>query len=231
MNDYGVYLLRLKNNHLYCGITNDRLGRLAAHNDDRGAKNTKGKGPATMVYWEEGYDRSQASQREWAIKRLRKSQKEALIQSSYNALFQKPALVSACLVGFPCRYDGQSKRDETVCAFLNNRPWIPFCPEIYGGLPTPRPPAELQSDGRLLTEAGQDVTAAFYAGAQLAYQTIQLADVGYAILKSKSPSCGSDMIYDGSFQKNLIKKDGITAAFLRSKGIYLFDETTLPPVD
>ncbi|MGI6236663.1 MAG: DUF523 domain-containing protein [Candidatus Excrementavichristensenella sp.] len=132
-------------------------------------------------------------------------------------------LVSACLLGVPCRYDGKSIPCPAVLSLAKKHQLVPFCPEIYGGLPTPRPPAEAK-DGRVLDREGNDKTAQFVRGASEALRVYLLADCEAAILKSRSPSCGLHQIYDGSFTGALVPGSGFTAALFREEGIQVFDE-------
>ncbi len=134
-------------------------------------------------------------------------------------------LISACLAGFLCRYDGkeqklniQSKREDIT--------FIPFCPEIYGGLETPRAPCEIK-DGRVIDNKGNDKTQNFNKGALEALKLAKLYDCRYAVLKQNSPSCGFGKIYDGSFSKTLINGNGITADLLSKNGIKIFGESQL----
>jgi uncharacterized protein YbbK (DUF523 family) len=131
--------------------------------------------------------------------------------------------ISACLMGAPVRYDG---RAATIEHGLLDR-WkaegrlMPVCPEVMGGLPTPRPPAE-RRDSRVVTESGEDQTEAFVAGAALAVKTLRSAGVAGIILKSKSPSCGLGKIYDGNFQGRLIDGDGLFALAAKAAGLAVF---------
>lgn len=127
-------------------------------------------------------------------------------------------LVSACLLGAYCRFDGQCIEDARVVALAGRHTLIPFCPEIYGGLPTPRLPGEMRG-GRIYDKSGADVTEAYARGAQAALRFAKLAGCRYAVLKERSPSCGAGRIYDGSFSGKLIQGDGLTAALLRENGI------------
>ena len=133
-------------------------------------------------------------------------------------------LVSACLLGCPCRYDGKSKPCEAVLALMDKHTLIPVCPEQMGGLATPRPPAECQNGG-VFTESGTDVTAQYQRGAEEALRLAKLYGCTHAILKERSPSCGSGGIYDGSFSRALIPGDGVTAALLKQNGITVFGES------
>ena len=132
-------------------------------------------------------------------------------------------LISACLLGCPCRYDGKSKPNDTVLALMEQHTLIPICPEQMGGLATPRVPAERRGDG-VFTETGGDVTAQYRRGAEEALRLAKLYGCTHAILKERSPSCGSGQIYDGSFSRTLTDGDGVTAALLKENGITVLGE-------
>ena len=133
-------------------------------------------------------------------------------------------LVSACLLGCPCRYDGKSKPNDGVLALMEHHTLIPVCPEQMGGLATPRPPAERKGDG-VFTENDTDVTTQYRRGAEEALRLARLYGCTCAILKERSPSCGSGQIYDGSFSRTLIEGDGVTAALLKQNGIAVYGES------
>lgn len=142
-------------------------------------------------------------------------------------------LVSACLVGIPRRYDGGSCPHDQLQALAARGDVLPICPEVSGGLPTPRPPAEIQGgdgsdvlDGQaqVVNIEGKDVTAEFLAGAQTALRIVQRWNIKEAILKARSPSCGVGQIYDGSFSGRLVERDGVTAALLKREGIIVKSE-------
>lgn len=132
-------------------------------------------------------------------------------------------LVSACLLGVPCRYDGKSVPCEGLIRLAERAQMTPVCPEQLGGLPTPRVPAERRGDA-VVTRDGQDVTAQYRRGAEEALRLARLMGCTRAILKSKSPSCGCGVIYDGSFSGRLIPGEGMTAQLLREHGIEVTDE-------
>ena len=136
-------------------------------------------------------------------------------------------LVSACLLGLPCRYDGKSKPDERVIALKEKYELIPFCPEVYGGLETPRTPSERVGD-RVLMKDGRDVTENYRRGADGALCLCKTLDIKKAILKERSPSCGSGKIYDGSFSGTLKDGDGVTAELLLKNGIEVLGESDTP---
>ena len=138
-------------------------------------------------------------------------------------------LVSACLLGEPVRYDGQAQRlvDPSLRAWQQAGMLVSFCPEVAGGLPTPRPAAECQADGRILTCGGEDVTAAFRRGAEAALALCRREGIQCALLKERSPSCGSSLIYDGSFSGRRIPGAGVTAALLMSNGLLVTSEERL----
>lgn len=138
-------------------------------------------------------------------------------------------LVSACLLGQPVRYDGRSKgivSDWLKTLGAEGRA-LAFCPEVAGGLPTPRPPAERQGE-RVVTDAGLDVTVEFDRGALLALQLCQEQGIRFALLKEGSPSCGSGRIYNGRFEGTSMAGEGKTTALLRRHGIRVFSEDQLP---
>ena len=129
-------------------------------------------------------------------------------------------LVSACLAGFPCRYDGETKSNDEVCALVRQGLALPVCPEVLGGLPTPRLPAERTPDGACVLQSnGTDVTDAFLRGADETLSLCRKYGVTRALLKSRSPSCGLGSIYDGTFSGKLRPGNGLTAELLESNGI------------
>lgn len=132
-------------------------------------------------------------------------------------------LVSACLCGAACRHDGAASAVERLMALRDRGLALAVCPETDGGLPVPRPPCELRS-GRALTRDGNDLTAAFAAGAAHALRLAQRHGIRLAVLKENSPSCGGTMVYDGSFSGRLTQGQGITAALLRGHGIRVVSE-------
>ena len=136
-------------------------------------------------------------------------------------------LVSACLLGLPCRYDGKSVPCEQVMALAAEHTLIPICPEQMGGLPTPRPPAERVGD-RVINDRGIDVTEQYERGARCALKLCQLYGCTHAILKEKSPSCGHGVIYDGSFSRTLTAGEGVCAALLAENGITVMGESDIP---
>ena len=133
-------------------------------------------------------------------------------------------LVSACLLGVCCRYDGQAKPHEGVLSLLGRHTLIPVCPEIYGGLATPRPAAE-RVGKRVLTAQGGDVTAQYRRGAEETMRLGRLYGCEAALLKERSPSCGSGVIHNGRFDGGLPPGDGVTAALLRANGIAVYGES------
>lgn len=129
-------------------------------------------------------------------------------------------LVSACLCGYRCRYDGDTKPNPEIQALVREGQALPVCPEQLGGLTTPRLPSERTPDNsRVLASDGTDVTEAFKKGAEEALRLAQLYGCARAILKARSPSCGLGTIYDGTFQGGLRQGDGITAELLTRNGI------------
>jgi uncharacterized protein YbbK (DUF523 family) len=142
-------------------------------------------------------------------------------------------LVSACLAGRRCRFDGSSNQDDLVTRLVAEGRAVLVCPEVDGGLGTPRPSAEIVGGdggdvlaGRALvvTRDGTDVTDAYIAGAKAALKAAQASGARTAVLKARSPSCGSGMIYDGSFTRETRAGDGVTAALLAANGIKVLTE-------
>ena len=138
-------------------------------------------------------------------------------------------LISACFLGERVRYDGNSKRlpQQIIAQWQQQQRLVMMCPEVAGGLSVPRPPAEIQPDGRIVTSNGDDVTPAFERGAQTALKICQRFNIRFALLKASSPSCGSDDIYDGSFSGVKIAGQGVTANVLQQHGIAVYSEHTL----
>lgn len=132
-------------------------------------------------------------------------------------------LVSACLLGLPVRYDGNAKCESWVEALAREHTLIPVCPEQLGGLSTPRVPCERVGDC-VLSRDGDDRTAHFRKGAELALRIAQLNGCQVAILKQRSPSCGSKAVYDGTFTGKVVPGEGVTAELLRQHGIAVYSE-------
>ena len=133
-------------------------------------------------------------------------------------------LVSACLLGVNCKYSGKNNRNENVLRLAEKHTLIPVCPEQLGGLPTPRYPSEI-CGGRVINNIGEDVTAYYEKGAGEALNIAKIFGCERAVLKARSPECGSKEIYDGTFTKTVIPGKGITAALLEENGIEVYDET------
>lgn len=127
-------------------------------------------------------------------------------------------IVSACLAGKKCRYDGEHKEITDISELVAQGKAVAVCPEELGGLPTPRPPAE-NVDGKLLTIEGKDVTFNYKKGAQMALEIAMENSCTDAYLKSKSPMCGCGKVYDGSFQGQLTDGDGEFTKLLKAKGV------------
>ena len=148
----------------------------------------------------------------------------------------EPVLVSACLAGRACRFDGSDNRDDRLARLVASGRAVLVCPEEDGGLTTPRPPAEivggdgndvLDGRARVVTREGADVTDAYLAGAQAALEAARRAGARTAVLKARSPSCGRGCVYDGSFTGTLREGDGVTAALLRRHGIEVVTDEEL----
>ena len=135
-------------------------------------------------------------------------------------------LVSACLLGVFCRYDGQEKSNPDVVKLMEHHTLIPICPEQAGGMMTPRLPSERRGN-RVVSRDNEDVTAYYEKGAYQALKLAKLYHCKYAVLKERSPSCGKDRIYDGTFSGTLIQGDGVTAALLTEHGIQVVGESRI----
>ncbi|TYQ16350.1 UNVERIFIED_CONTAM: uncharacterized protein YbbK (DUF523 family) [Acetivibrio alkalicellulosi] len=144
-------------------------------------------------------------------------------------------LVSACLLGVDCKYNGKNNLDNHIVNMAKKGLVIPVCPEQLGGLTTPRPKAEILKgnggcviDGKakVIRKNGEDVTKHFISGANQVLKIAQIMSIKKAVLKSKSPSCGVCEIYDGSFCGKLINGNGVTAELLKRNGISVFDENS-----
>lgn len=133
-------------------------------------------------------------------------------------------LVSACLMGVGCRYDGGNNQIPKLKALLKEHTCIPVCPEILGGLPTPRTPAERRGN-RVIDKEGNDVTEAFVRGTAEVLRLADLYGCKAALLKERSPSCGCGQIYDGTFTGTLVEGDGLTAQMLKRQGIAVYGES------
>ncbi len=132
-------------------------------------------------------------------------------------------LVSACLLGENCKYNGKNNLNAKVVELKKKFSIIPVCPEVMGGLPTPRVPSEIQGD-RVINKEGKDVTEEYNRGALLALELAKKHNCKIAILKEKSPSCGSKFIYDGTFTGAKILDSGVTTKLLRLNGILVYSE-------
>lgn len=138
-------------------------------------------------------------------------------------------LVSACLLGDPVRYDGASKavQSDLLQQWYDEGRIVSVCPELAGGLPVPRPQAEIQSNAsclKVVAVDGSDVTDAFLTGAQAVLKAALANGCRFALLSAKSPSCGNELIYDGTFSGQLIEGQGITARLLTDHGIRVFNQ-------
>jgi uncharacterized protein YbbK (DUF523 family) len=137
----------------------------------------------------------------------------------------RPALlVSACLLGVECNHVGAASPRTAVLALEQDYRLVPVCPEVAGGLPTPRPAAERLADGRVVTAGGDDVTDRYRRGADHAVAVAVACGAQRAVLKARSPSCGCHEVYDGTFTRTLIAGDGVTAAALRAAGLEVWSE-------
>ena len=141
-------------------------------------------------------------------------------------------IVSACLLGINCKYNGESNYNQRILELTKNERVIPVCPEQLGGLTTPRLPCEIvmvNGEKRVMRKDGVDVTEAFLKGAEETLKIAKLFDVKKAILKTKSPSCGSCQIYDGTFGGGLVEGSGVAADLLAKNHVLVFDEDNYSP--
>lgn len=143
---------------------------------------------------------------------------------TWESMGKKKVLVSACLLGRNCKYNGGNNYSESLVRYLKEREIevVEVCPEVEGGLPVPRIPVELV-DGVAVNRAGENVDAFFRAGVKTVLERISCEEVVAAILQPRSPSCGAEQIYDGSFTGRLVPGEGMFAAALRQAGIPVFD--------
>jgi uncharacterized protein YbbK (DUF523 family) len=143
---------------------------------------------------------------------------------------ERPAvIVSACLLGVACNHRGAASRSPAVSGLSARYRLIPVCPEVAGGLPTPRPAAEKGPDGRVRTVDGHDVTDFYERGAGQAVALARASSARGAVLKARSPSCGCHQIYDGTHTRKLVEGEGVTAAALRAAGVAVCSEEDLGP--
>lgn len=136
-------------------------------------------------------------------------------------------LVSKCLLGENCRYAGDNCKNERVLALADEgNQLIGVCPEVLGGLPTPRQPSEIVGD-KVISKTGNDVTMEYVSGAQKALEIAKENGVDYCIFKAKSPSCGCGVIYDGTFSGKLIEGNGITVKLFLENGYVIKNENNI----
>ncbi|MBE9856360.1 DUF523 domain-containing protein [Campylobacter concisus] len=145
---------------------------------------------------------------------------------------REKVLISACLAGINCKFNGENNLlDSGVLDEISKKYHLLFvCPEVFGGLSTPREPAEMKG-GLVVTKTAKDVSENFKFGAEICLKIAKLNGCKKAILKARSPSCGSGQIYDGSFTKKLILGDGVAAKLLKENGILVFSEDEIGRLD
>ena len=135
-------------------------------------------------------------------------------------------IISACLLGTNCKYNGKNNYNQLVEELKKKYELIPICPEVMGGLNIPRIPSEVK-EGKVFNKDGIDVSEYFNKGALMTIDTVDKLNIKYAVLKDGSPSCGSTYIYDGSFTSTKIEGMGITAKALKNKGIIIYNENNI----
>ena len=145
---------------------------------------------------------------------------------------REKVLISACLAGINCKFNGENNLlDSGILDEISKKYHLLFiCPEVFGGLSTPREPAEMKG-GLVVTKTAKDVSENFKFGAEICLKIAKLNGCKKAILKARSPSCGSGQIYDGSFSKKLIFGDGVAAKLLKENGILVFSEDEIGQLD
>ena len=145
---------------------------------------------------------------------------------------REKVLISACLAGINCKFNGENNLlDRGILDEISKKYHLLFvCPEVFGGLNTPREPAEMK-DGLVVTKTAKDVSENFKFGAEICLKIAKLNSCKKAILKARSPSCGSGQIYDGSFSKKLIFGDGVAAKLLKENEILVFSEDEIGRLD
>lgn len=140
-------------------------------------------------------------------------------------------IISSCLAGISCRYDGESSENQYVIELVRQGKAMPVCPELLGGLPVPRVCCEIIEDERgeqrIVSSEGRDFTREFALGAEKTLEIARIIGAKKAILKSKSPSCGCGLVYDGTFSGRLIEGNGLTAELLMENGIEVITESDL----
>ena len=134
--------------------------------------------------------------------------------------------VSACLVGENCKYNGKNNENSCVLSFLKDKEYIKICPEVMGGLPTPRPPSEIKGD-KVFNIKGENVTKNFISGGEYALEIAKNKKPELIILKAKSPSCGLGQVYDGSFSATLKEGNGIACQMLIDNGFKIITENEI----
>ena len=141
-------------------------------------------------------------------------------------------LISACLLGDNVKYSGGNNLKPELVTLLEkyNVKIVKICPECFAGLPIPRVPSEIRED-KVFSKDGRDITEEFLSGAEKTYQVAKRKQVVFAILKERSPSCGSSYIYDGSFSGNVIQGQGLTAKKLSKENIIIFSEENLKEIE
>lgn len=138
-------------------------------------------------------------------------------------------LISACLLGYNVRYDGTNKTNDFIFSLKDKYELIPICPELFGGFNIPHPPIE-RKDDKVINNQNIDVTKIIDKGSRYAYKQYQLNDCKFAILKSKSPSCGLNQIYDGTFSGKLTMGDGYFSEYLKNHQVRVFSENDIDDI-
>lgn len=156
-------------------------------------------------------------------KKCEKLIQEQVLEQMMCGSSSDPVLISACLLGVACKYNGGDNRMEYLEELMEHCQLLPVCPEQLGGLATPRCPAEI-CGARVIAKDGTDVTVQYEKGAREALKLAQMLGCRCAILKARSPSCGIGEVYDGTFSKTLAAGDGRTAGLLKENGIAVYSE-------
>lgn len=236
---YYVYILICGDGTYYTGYAADLEARVQKHNRGEASKYTRSRFPVRLAYHEVWPDKSSAMRRERAIKKMTRQAKMELVHSAAAGTAAGTTgvlLVSACLAGEKCRYNGGGFDYPRLRRLVAAGRAVPVCPEVLGGAPVPRDPCEIRGgdgfkvlDGtaRVFSARGKDVTGLFLQGAEQAVALARRHRATAAVCKERSPSCGVSTIYDGTFGGVRIPGCGCATAALRRAGLQIYSEENM----